>query len=198
MVYKVIRGAISKELAQVVSDYFLMKRQVVTRLFDDQVLAPDNYNWGHIKGDSMVPGSYAMYGDILTEVLLKQVKPVVELEVGQQLYESYSYVRLYEKGATLRRHKDRGNCEYSSTINVGGDLWPIFLEPSGLYGRDGVSVELEPGDMLIYEGRLQEHWRESFTGDYCAQVFLHYSTLARYDGRDFLGLPTRYRPEFND
>jgi len=197
-VYKVIRGAISKELAQVTNDYLLMKRQVVTRLFDDRVLAPDNYNWGVLAGDIMVPGSYAIYGDILTEILLKQLKPMVELEVGKQLYESYSYTRLYEKGAVLKRHKDRGSCEHSATLNLGGDLWPIFLEPSGLYGREGVSVELEPGDMLLFEGRLQEHWREVFTGDYCAQVFLHYSTLARYDGRDFLGLPTRYRPEFND
>ena len=196
LVYKVIRGAVSNELSQVINDYLLMKRQVVTRLFDDQVLAPDNLNWGVLSGDVSVPGSYAIYGDILTEVLLKQLKPLVESEVGTQLYESYSYTRLYEKGAVLKRHKDRVSCEYSTPLNIGGDLWPIFLEPSGLYGRDGVSVELEPGDMLIYEGNHQEHWREPFEGDNCGQVFLHYNNVNgefaeqnKYDGRPFLGLP---------
>ena len=32
-------------------------------------------------------------------------------------------------GDVLHRHKDRFSCEISTTLNLGGDPWPIHLEP---------------------------------------------------------------------
>tara|TARA_R100000329_G_C7539654_1_gene190494 strand:+ start:21 stop:284 length:264 start_codon:yes stop_codon:yes gene_type:complete len=85
-------------------------------------------------------------------------------------------------------------------MNLGGDEWPIFLEPSGAQGKEGVKVLLNPGDMLIYRGCDLEHWREPFEGDSCGQVFLHYNDLNgefaeqnKYDGRPFLGLPAWFK-----
>ena len=40
----------------------------------------------------------------------------------------------------------------------------------------GIKIDLKPGDMIIYKGSDLEHWREKFTGDTCAQVFLHYNS----------------------
>ena len=61
---------------------------------------------------------------------------------------------------------------------------------------EGVRVDLEVGDMLIYEGCKLEHWREPFEGDKCGQVFLHYNNVNGqfeninvFDGREKLGLP---------
>ena len=58
-------------------------------------------------------------------------------------------------------------------------------------------VDLEIGDMLIYEGCKLEHWREPFEGDNCGQVFLHYNNVNGqfknmnvFDGREKLGLPS--------
>ncbi len=38
----------------------------------------------------------------------------------------------------------------------------------------GTPVITKPGDAIIYKGIEVEHWREKFTGDFQAQVFLHY------------------------
>ena len=102
---------------------------------------------------------------------------------------------LDKKGDILKRHKDRYSCEVSTTLNLGGDDWPIYLEPSGETDKEGVKVDMQPGDMLVYKGCDVEHWREEFTGENCGQVFLHYNDASdpkaeenKYDTRPFLGL----------
>ena len=124
----------------------------------------------------------------------------LEDETGLKLYETYSYARIYKTGDELKRHKDRYSCEVSTTLNLGGDNWPIYLEPSGKEGKEGNKISLRQGDMLIYKGCEVEHWRESFNGVNCAQVFLHYNDASdekaeenRYDGRPFLGLPAWFK-----
>ena len=103
--------------------------------------------------------------------------------------ETYTYARVYYRGAKLEKHKDRPSCEFSTTLNLGGDQWPIFI--------DDKKILLKPGDMLVYEGCKYEHWRERFDGVYCVQVFLHYADEKnkdlKYDGRPFLGLPSFFK-----
>ena len=70
---------------------------------------------------------------------------------------AYSYARIYKNGDVLARHKDRYSCEISTTLNLGGDSWPIYLDPTGKQGQAGIKVDLEPGDMLIYSGCELEH-----------------------------------------
>ena len=197
--YKIVREAISKELAQFVYEYFLMKRQVARKFFDDRYISAYNYDWG-VWNDEQVPETYSHYSDIAMETLLKGLKPLMEDETGLKLYETYSYARIYKKGDVLKRHKDRYSCEVSTTLYLGGDNWPIYLEPSGKKGKDGNKISLEQGDMLIYKGCEVEHWRETFSGVNCAQVFLHYNDASyeeaeknRYDGRPFLGLPAWFK-----
>ena len=80
-----------------------------------------------------------------------------------------------KKGHVLERHKDRLSCEVSTTLNLGGDPWPIYLEPSGREGMKGLRVDLNPGDMLIYRGMDLEHWREPFQGMNAFKFF--YTTM---------------------
>jgi len=197
--YKVVREAISKELAQFVYEYFLMKRQVARKFFDDRYISGYNLDWG-VWNDEQVPETYSNYSDIAMETLLKGLKPLMEDETGLKLYETYSYARIYKKGDILKRHKDRYSCEFSTTLNLGGDNWPIYLEPSGEEGKEGKKISLTQGDMLIYKGCEVEHWREPFTGENCAQVFLHYNDASdekaeenKFDGRPFLGLPAWFK-----
>jgi hypothetical protein len=130
-------------------------------------------------------------------------------QTNLNLIPTYSYARIYEKGSILKRHKDRPSCEISTTLNLGGDAWPIFIDPTGSNNvideyknimkpnaPAGIKVDLEPGDMLVYSGCELEHWREEFTGNICAQVFLHYNHVNGqfkdnnlYDKRPLLGLP---------
>ena len=197
--YKIVKNAISKELAGFIYDYFLNKRRVARKLFDDGYISPDTPHFG-VWSDKQIPNTYSHYADIVMETLLERIKPVMEKNTGLKVLPTYSYARIYKKGDILKRHKDRPSCEISTTINLGGDSWPIYLEPSGVKGKEGVKVDLGPGDMLIYRGCELEHWRETFEGDNCGQVFLHYNDANSsegqkniYDGRPFIGLPQKYK-----
>ena len=197
--YKVLKGAISKELASFVYSYFLKKRQVARFLFDQKYISPFTEYWG-VWNDQQVPNSYSHYSDVVMETLLESLRAKMEKETGYKLNETYSYARIYKTGDVLHRHKDRYSCEVSTTLHLGGDPWPLYLDPTGKKGQAGIKVELEPGDMLIYSGCDLEHWREEFKGKDCGQVFLHYNDAKKktaktnkFDGRPFLGLPAWYK-----
>jgi len=197
--YVAVKKVINKEVAKFIYDYFLLKRETVKILFETKKISPFNVMWG-IWNDTQVANTYSHYADIAMETLLKNLKPVMEKETGLKLNETYSFARLYKKGDVLERHKDRFSCEVSATMNLGGEPWPIYLEPSGQEGKEGIKIDLGPGDLLIYKGELLEHWREEFKGKDCAQVFLHYNDASspdadknKYDTRPALGLPSSYK-----
>ena len=199
MIYKIIKQAISQELAEFVYSYFLNKRKVARYLFDARYISPFTDYWG-VWSDEQIPETYSHYADIAMETLLVKLKPLMEKESGLKLNETYSYARIYKKGDVLERHKDRYSCEVSTTLNLGGDEWPIYLEPSGEEGSEGTKIILNQGDMLIYKGCDVEHWRASFEGENCGQVFVHYNDASdekaeqnKYDGRPCLGLPAWFK-----
>ena len=197
--YTILKQAISPELAAFVYKYFLNKRNTARFLFDQKYLSPFNTEYG-VWNDEQVPNTYSHYSDIAMETLLQEVKPVMEKHTNLKLSETYSYARIYKKGDVLARHKDRYSCEISTTLNLGGEPWPIYLDPTGRAGQAGIEVNLDPGDMLIYSGCELEHWREEFKGKDCGQVFLHYNKTSsktskanQFDKRPFIGLPSYYK-----
>lgn len=191
--YIVVKQFISKELAFFLFTYLFMKRNVYATLVKQEII-PSFSNYFGTYGDDQIPNTYAHYCDIAMDNLLFLTKEKVEKIMDTKLIETYSYCRMYKKGDELKRHKDRPSCQLSATVNLGGDPWPIFLEPSGELNKKGVQINLEPGDALFYKGCEVEHWREPFEGDHCGQVFLHYNsdnnTENLYDGRPHLGLPS--------
>ena len=206
--YQVIRQAISKELADIGYNYLQISAEADHWMLTNQITHEGNPLVGSFK-DKQVPGSYAKYSDRLMETLLIKTIPVMKAKTGLDLVPTYSYTRLYRTGNILNRHKDRPSCEISTTINLGGDLWPIFIDPTGSNNvvdeyqgimkpnaPKGVRIDLKPGDMIIYSGCELEHWREPFQGKLCGQVFLHYNhangPFAKsnlYDKRPLLGIP---------
>ena len=196
--YQVVKNAISYELANFIFNYFLLKRDAVKFLYEKNII----YDTGLLGtwGDTQVPNTYSIYADPAMETLMMKVLPKMQQETGLRLVPTYSYARLYKKGDILRRHKDRPSCEISCTLNLGGDEWPIYLDPSEGEGNKGRKVILKPGDMLVYSGCDLEHWRDAFEGQDCGQVFLHYNNKAgqfqesnAFDGRPMLGLPAYYK-----
>ena len=185
--YQVIRQALSKELANFIFNYMMLQRDAVDFMIKNNKVNPANPFIG-TRADKQIPGAYSKYADWVMETLLMFMIPIMKAKTGMDLVPTYSYTRLYEKGNKLRRHKDRPSCEISTTLHLGGDPWPIFLDPSGQDfvidefkeihkpgAPKGVQVDLKVGDMLIYSGCELEHWRESFEGNICSQVFLHYN-----------------------
>mgnify|MGYP003149217543 FL=1 len=206
--YQVIKGALSKELANFIFNYMMLQRDAVDWMVKHQKVNPYNPFIGN-RVDQQIPGAYSKYADWVMETLLMYMIPVMKAKTGLELIPTYSYTRLYEKGNILHRHKDRPSCEISTTLHLGGDEWPIFLDPTGASNviderkniikpgaPKGVRVDLKVGDMLIYSGCELEHWREPFEGNICSQVFLHYNhangPFAKtnlYDKRPILGIP---------
>jgi len=185
--YQVIKKATSYELANFILNYFLLKKDAVRYMYQNNIHAQSSIlgTWA----DQQIPNTYSCYGDFVMDTLLVKMLPVMKKNTGLDLCPTYSYARTYKKGDELKKHRDRPSCEISTTIHLGGDPWAIFIE--------GTKVLLEVGDMLVYSGCELEHWREPFEGNMCGQVFLHYNHVNgpfadknKFDGRPMLGLPS--------
>lgn len=119
------------------------------------------------KPDSMIKNALCIYGDPVMDYFLCSKKNIVEKVFKKKLLPTYSYSRLYIKGQSLFKHKDRHACEISLTLNVWQDVnWPIFIE--------GKAHNCKPGEAVFYEGGKYEHWREAYKGETCCQIFMHY------------------------
>lgn len=193
--YAVVRNLISNEMASFIHGYFQNRRTVASILQGEKLISPFDESWGTWK-DTMIPNTYSHYGDLVMDTLMMRLNPLMSAITQLELVPTYSYARIYKNGDTLYRHKDRPSCEISATINLGGENWPIFLDPTGETDNPGIEVHLQPGDALIYKGQLLEHWREPFQGHECCQVFIHYNDSKGpyaqeniYDGRKFIGVP---------
>jgi len=202
--YKVVKQAISKDLALFLYNYLLVKKQVYDTCIQRKYISPFETILGTYETkDQQIPDSYSHYADVAMETLMLKVQPIMEKETSLMLNPSYTYCRVYKKGDELKRHKDRFSCEISTTLNLGGDNWPIHIEPSGKTDLRGVKVDLEPGDMLVYRGCDLEHWRKPFKGKECVQVFLHFNNVATegskenmFDKRPHVGLPAWFKSNY--
>ena len=206
--YMVIRNAFSYELANFGFNYLLLKRDAVAWMHKNNYVSEFTPGFGTWK-DKQIPNTFSCYGDFFMETLMMKVLPIMQQRTDMNLIPCYTYTRVYKKGDILKRHSDRPSCEISTTLNLGGDPWPIFLDPTGQKtvidehkqiikpnAPKGIPIDLEVGDMLVYSGCELEHRREPFEGDHCVQVFLHYNnvdgpfgTQNKFDKRPLLGIP---------
>jgi len=126
----------------------------------------------NLGGDPQVPISSAAYNNILFLELLCEKTPEVSEILEETVLPTYSYSRVYKNGSILGKHSDKDACEISLTLHLGGDKpWLIWIKtPKG----EDRSVELKPGDAMMYLGTVAEHWRDEYKGEEYVQVFLHY------------------------
>jgi hypothetical protein len=180
--YKIIKNFLTTEELKLIKEYCIIKHRNNRTQFDFGLLKSDGQEKQVVKnGDSFF--DY----DPLTESLLMYKLNLMEKETNLKLFPTYSFWRLYTYDANLVKHKDRPSCEVSVTVQVGSDgtKWPIYI--------DGNKIELEDGDAALYLGCELEHWRETFEGDWQAQIFMHYVDVEgpyyefRGDKRRFLG-----------
>jgi len=104
--------------------------------------------------------------------ILVEKTPEISNIVGESVLPTYTYARWQTMGHELPRHKDRPSCEISLSVNLKKDKeWDIYIQkPNG----DEISVNLNPGDAVLYLGCQAEHWRNKFEGNEHVQLFLHY------------------------
>jgi Rps23 Pro-64 3,4-dihydroxylase Tpa1-like proline 4-hydroxylase len=161
----------NKELFEnnyVVLTNFISKERSTNLSFEFLKYCKEN----NLQGDSQAPNSYSEYNYMPFLELLCEKTPEVSLILGEPVLPTYSYSRVYKNGSELVNHTDRDACEISLTLHLHGDSsWPIWIEtPSG----EKRSVNLNPGDAMLYLGKIAPHWRDPYDGEYYSQVFLHY------------------------
>ena len=117
------------------------------------------------------PFSRCYYNDALAQTLLLSLTPKMEKIVGKSLYPTYSFCRYYEEGQRLIKHVDRPACEYSITLPINANSWPIHFENS-----DGeiFGIKLNPGQGLVYKGQKLPHFRHELKEGKLIQLHLHY------------------------
>ena len=133
--------------------------------------------------------------------LHRWLKQELDGVIDLHLAETYSYTRKYERGAYLKSHTDRPSCEVSITLCLDyktddNKPWKIWLDNSRNFiddpdphqifeetqnvpvrKRTGKSIELEVGDVLLYQGPNIPHWRDYLLGDYSYHMFMHFINL---------------------
>lgn len=179
--YVVVKGFYKPEEVDIISRYLenALKRY------------PENNQGGN---DGITNNTISWYADPLAEVILRNSVPKIQAVTGLELYPTYSYTRVYQKGDDLKAHVDRPACEISVTSHIAtvGKPWPIYMKAPG---KEPTVHYFEPGDACIYKGCEVEHWRnEAVDTDFNVQVMLHYvdkngpSAGYKFDARPALGL----------
>lgn len=176
--YTVVKNALSEEIVEIVTQY---------ALFDEM----QDFNADTVQ----VVGAHSKYADPVMESLLLKLLPVMEEATGLSLSPTYSFYRVYRNGDTLSKHKDRPSCEISCTLSFNYSYeksdysWPIYM--------NGEAIYLTPGDIAVYRGIENEHWRDPLEFPEPAwhvQAFLHYVDKNgpysewEYDKRESIGL----------
>lgn len=136
--------------------------------------------------DNQCPNSPSFYGIFNDESI--EWLPKIEEAVQTKLFPTYTYSRIYATGEALQPHIDRDECEFSFTLCLKYDqnVWPIYLQTS----NGPIEVLLDVGDILIYKGVENIHWRLPLENQFHYQGFFHYVDQTgpfahkKYDGRD--------------
>lgn len=170
----------NKELIEngyVIVEKFIPQKQAKKLADAYKKFAYDN----NLKGDKQIPNSKSCYNyKPFFELLCNKTHHVSKL-LGENVFPTYTYSRVYGNGDELKRHRDRDSCEISLTLNLSQtDSWPIFFEkPDGTES----SAALRPGDAALYLGCDVDHWRVPYEGQEVVQVFLHYVRSSGERGR---------------
>ncbi len=182
--FTVVKNILSPETIAVIKDTIIFTKN--QHYFDNQI-PKDDHNF--CTGEFIGHDCWELYAPPISESILLTIQPKIEKIVNKKLVPTYSFVRIYWNGASMRRHHDRPACEYSASLCISVDPtpWSIWMNSNEIF--------LDPGDIVIYKGMEVEHWRETYTGNEQVQVFLHYvdadgpnAEVCRFDSRDEIGV----------
>lgn len=144
--------------------------------------------------------------------------PMMERIVGRKLFPSYSYSRVYPKGATLDVHSDRQSNEHSLnlTLDYSNDIpWAFEIENRRLDdaeiikgdtnkdfgGFEYATIKMNPGDAVAYQGVRHRHARLTPNpNSWSAHIFLGWvdrDGLHKDHAFDGLAVPPRAKFYFD-
>ena len=184
----VVREAVSKETCEHLKVEYLMIKDIVEATTDGPT------------SDPIMPGAFAMYSPVCFEAMGVYIKPIMEEVLGLELLQTFSYARVYVKGTNLVRHRDRTSGEWVANVCITRDDtdWPLYLEMEGKSHQ----VLMNQGDICIFRGHKDFHWRPKYTGELQIQAFVSYVDANgkyaknKYDGRPMLSMPWESAADF--
>ena len=162
---------------------------VVRNIWDPKDLQEEiDYESGHymynpfgklanVSEEQQVPGSKARHSYPAYKFYHAQLRRKMEKILGNELFNTYYYDRVYYAGHELIKHMDRDVCEISLTFQIGTNCkepWPIWIKTPDTYDDKGniitkgreASVKLNDGDAVIYKGCERPHWRDPLKSKY--------------------------------
>jgi hypothetical protein len=189
--YEVVRNVVSEDMLCHLKTQFEMMKDI-------EFFITQRKN-KFIFGDLQSPNSFSVYSAPFFESLSLQLNDKISEITNFKLYPTYTYARIYYKGAILEPHKDRPSCEYSTTLCIDStDLWNFYIRSR--IGEEKL-IKLNPGDICVYSGCELEHWRKPYEGEMQMQCFLHYVNSEGpyadhiYDKRPMMGIGTKVSKE---
>lgn len=131
-------------------------------------------------GDDQVSGRYVLHSEVLASYYHPQLATVVGRIAGEPVKPSYVYFASYKPGASLPKHVDREQCEFSISFLAdyipepnGPSGWPLFLDNPRLHVTS--AADLAVGDAVFYRGRELAHYRDPLPeGHRSTSLFFHY------------------------
>lgn len=183
--YLILKSAVPEEILKLVSIEYQLQESCCKIFFPDADLS------------DLSPNSFARYSPLCFEALSLYLLPKIEETTQMKLHPVYSYARIYYNGSRLDPHVDRRSSEVTVSVCIEKDPidWPIYIRTPK---NNVYEVNLDAGDLVIYSGRKNEHWRNVFEGTKQIQCFLMYvdangpDSWLKWDTRPSLGLPFEY------
>ena len=133
---------------------------------------------GHLLAGDKQAQRDTLHNERAARWLHAHVRELVQRAIPEPVKCSYSYLGLYHPGASLARHTDRAQCEYTLSLTIHAsssrqeEAWPLYLQPDG---REPVEVLLSPSDGAIFKGRSIPHYRERLAeGRTSWSMFFHF------------------------
>ncbi|MGA2745395.1 MAG: hypothetical protein ABSE44_11950 [Candidatus Sulfotelmatobacter sp.] len=129
-------------------------------------------------GDGQSPRRYVAHNEPVAQFFHQDIAATLSAVAGESLKPSYVYMASYLSGASLKKHTDRAQCEFSITLcldfspePVLETPWPICLDaPTGK-----VTAYQALGDGLAYRGTRLPHYRSALRqGQTSTSIFFHY------------------------
>ncbi len=124
-----------------------------------------------------------LYDEPLLCFLGGQLTSVVSQVTGERAPWTFSFLRLYEPGAVVARHRDAPVCRWNIDLVVGGEpaperrsAWPLWVDGRGR----ARPIRLGLGDGLLYRGADLRHWRRAQPKSHTTVLAaLHYGFATR-------------------
>lgn len=129
-------------------------------------------------GDSQSSRRFIAHNESVLRFFHQQLTATVCAVAGEKVKPSYVYLGAYQGGATLEKHTDREQCDFSLTFCLDyspepklATPWPIQLHTAS----GTVTVFQAIGDGLFYRGCRVPHSREALPeGHSSTSIFFHY------------------------